>query len=154
MLTKEKPVQGIGIYAEFRKPGQTMQILITPDAYSNAGRLAPMGFVRRIVTPHTPKKQWQVSPLRNAEFHDLAERIDAGFTIADSEKEKFAETRMRHATSYFDNVLAQGWTMEKKPILIEMSRYDADDILASKTPNKMLYRVHISRKALDFPSLV
>jgi len=151
MLTKEKPVQGIGVYAEFRKPGQVMQILITPDAYSNTGRLAPMGFVRRIVTPHTPKKQWQVSPLRSAELNELVEN---GKTISDTEKEGFAELRMRHATSYFDNVLAQGWTLEKKPILIEMSRFDADDILAGKTPNKMLYRVHISRKALDFPSLV
>ncbi len=37
MLDATKEVQGIALYAEFRKPGAMMQIFITPDGYSTDG---------------------------------------------------------------------------------------------------------------------
>jgi len=151
MLDKEKKVQGISVYAEFRKPGQVMQMLITPDAYTTSGHLIPMSFVRRIVTAHTPKKQWKASSLRDPQVKEMAE---AGQTLADTDKDAFTENRMRYATTYFENLLTQGWVIEQKPILIEMSQHDADDIAKGKTPNKMLHRVKISREALGFPELV
>jgi hypothetical protein len=149
MLDKEKKVQGIAIYAEFRKPGETMQIVITPDAYTTSGSLIPMTMVRRIVTKITPKKQWKITSF----IDNLSEMVSKGELVADSDKETFTETRMRYATSYFDLVINQGWELEKKPILLETSRHDADDLAKGKTPNKLLYRAHISRKALGFPEL-
>ena len=149
MLDKEKKVQGIAIYAEFRKAGETMQIVITPDAYTTSGSLIPMTMVRRIVTKITPKKQWKITSFRD----NLSEMVSKGELVADSDKETFTETRMRYATSYFDLVINQGWELEKKPILLETSRHDADDLAKGKTPNKLLYRAHISRKALGFPEL-
>jgi hypothetical protein len=151
MLDKEKAVQGVGIYAEFRKVGQTLQMFITPDAYTTSGRLAPMTLWRRVVTPITPKKQWSGSKLshREVKIEDLVENKQ---TIADDQKEMFVDNRMRHATSLFDSLLNQGWALEKKPIAIEISRFDADEIIQNKTPNKALYRVKISRTALGFPA--
>ena len=149
MLNKEAKVQGIAIYAEFRKPGETMQLLLTPDAYTTTGELMPMNLVRRVVTPETPKKQWRNSVLQNAPLREL---IDNGVTtIADSQKDEFAEKRMRHALNYFDRIVAGGWVIEQKPILLEMSKHDADDLSKGKTPNKLIYRVGISRRALGFP---
>ena len=149
MLDKEKKVQGIAIYAEFRKPGETMQIVITPDAYTTSGSLIPMTMVRRIVTKITPKKQWKITSFRD----NLSEMVSKGELVADSDKETFTETRMRYATSYFDLVINQGWELEQKPILLETSRHDADDLAKGKTPNKLLDRAHISRKALGFHEL-
>lgn len=150
MLDKEKKVQGIAVYAEFRRSGQTMQLIVTPDAYTTTGELIPMTLVRRVVTKDTPKKQWKISVLRGVE---LTELINAGTTITDMEKSEFTERRMRHGLHFFDD-LTRGWTVEQKPILVEVSRHDADDLAKGKTPNKIIYRVHISRKALGFPELV
>ena len=151
MLDKEKKVQGVAVYAEFRKPGQVMQILVTPDAYNSSGSLVPMAFHRRIVTPATPKRQWRNTSITSREVKDL---IDNNQVLPDSDKDAFTENRMRYTTSYFDTILSNGWSMEKTPILTEISCHDADDIGKSKTPNKVLYRIHISRKALGFPELV
>ena len=151
MLDKEKKVQGVAVYAEFRKPGQVMQILVTPDAYNTSGSLVPMSFHRRIITPATPKKQWRTTSINSKEVKDL---IDNNQVLPDSAKDDFTENRMRYTTSYFDQVISQGWAMDKTPILTEISRLDADDIGKSKTPNKVIYRIHISRKALAFPELV
>ena len=151
MLDKEKKVQGVAVYAEFRKPGQVMQILVTPDAYNTSGSLVPMAFHRRIVTPDSPKRQWRTTPITSKEVKVL---VESNALLPDSDKDVFTETRLRYATSYFDTILSNGWAMEKTPILTEISRHDADDIGKSKTPNKVLYRIHISRKALGFPELV
>lgn len=151
MLDKEKAVQGVGVYAEFRKVGQTLQMLITPDAYTTSGRLAPMTIWRRVVTPATPKKQWSGSRLNHREIK-VEDLVDNKQTISDADKDAFVENRMRHATSLFDSLLNQGWALEKKPIAIEISRFDADEIIQNKTPNKALYRVKISRTALGYPA--
>ena len=151
MLDKEKKVQGVAVYAEFRKPGQVMQILLTPDAYNTSGSLVPMAFHRRIVTPDSPKKQWRTTPITSKEVKVL---VESTALLPDSDKDTFTENRMRYTTSYFDTLLTNGWVMEKTPILTEISRHDADDIGKSKTPNKVIYRIHISRKALGFPELV
>lgn len=149
MLDKEAKVQGVGIYAEFVKPGATYQVLLTPDCYTHAGTLVPMALNRRIVTPLTPKKQWKQTMLR----YDMINQLVAnGETLGDDKFSTFTEERMRYALPLFYQLLAEGWTLRNKPILIEVSRYDADDIAKSKTPNKALYRVHISRKAQGFPA--
>ena len=151
MLDKEKKVQGIAVYAEFRRAGQTMQLIVTPDAYTTTGNLVPMTLIRRVVTKDTPKKQWKSAVLRGV---DVAEMLDKKITITDLEKAEFTERRMRHSIHFFDQIVSQGWTIEQKPILVEVSRHDADDLIKGKTPNKIIYRVHISRKALGFPELV
>ena len=150
MLNKEAKVQGVAIYAEFRRAGETMQIVLTPDAYTTTGDLVPMTLVRRVVTPETPKKQWRNTGLGAT---PLKEVLDKGVTpavIPDDSKEIFTENRMRHATHYFDRITEGGWAIEQKPILLEMSKHDADDLSKGKTPNKLIYRMNISRKALGF----
>lgn len=141
MLDKDKKVQGIAVYSEFIREGQTMQLIITPDAYTTDGRLMPMTIVRRVVTNITPKAQWKI--ISNGS-------IDATTEISDFEKATFMEGRSRNIARIFDDLIRQNWKIENRPILIEMSRHDADDISKSKTPNKIIYRIHISRKALGF----
>jgi len=150
MLDKEKKVQGVAVYAEFRKSGQTMQLLITPDAYTNAGTLVPMALHRRVVTPITPKKQWKSTSFRNTQVKELVES-GTGATLGDDSISAFTDERVRYGLPYFDEILSGGWTLENKPILTEVSRHDTDDLAKGKTPNKVLYRIHISRKALGFP---
>jgi len=71
MLDNTKDVQGVGVYAEFRKPGATMQIIITPDGYTTDGKEVPANLFRRVVTPASPKKQWRNSPIPNHAITEL-----------------------------------------------------------------------------------
>lgn len=148
MLDKEAKVQGVAVYAEFVRAGETTQMLITPDCYTNVGTLTPMAIHRRVVTPTSLKKQWRNNSLRHEQIKDL---VSAGNTLADNEVVDFTENRMRYAFSFFDEMLRHGWTIRKEPILIEVSKFDADDLAKGTTPSRVLYRVGISRKALGFP---
>lgn len=147
MLDKEKEVQGIAIYAEFRKPGATMQIFITPDGYTPEGKEVPMALFRRVITTYAPKKQWRNSNLRWKAIEELN-----GAQVLNHQKEEFASLRMLFATQLFDSILNNEWILEKHPILIETSRKDLEDVRSHKTPNKLMYRINQSRDALGFPA--
>jgi hypothetical protein len=147
MLDATKDVQGVSLYAEFRKTGAMMQILITPDGYANDGREVPASLYRRVTTPLTPKKQWRSSNLSWRTITDLA-----GQPIADDKKEQFTETRMSFATQLFDGIKNGGWVLTKDLLFIETSKKDLDDVKLSKTPNKLMYRINQTRDALGFPA--
>ena len=147
MLDATKDVQGIALYAEFRKPGAMMQILITPDGYANDGKEVPASLYRRVTTPLTPKKQWRSSNLSWRAVSDLN-----GEALANDNKEKFVETRMSFATQLFDGIKNGGWILTNETLFIETSKKDLDDVKLSKTPNKMLYRINQTRTALGFPA--
>lgn len=152
MLDLEKDVQGVALYAEFRKPGATMQLIITPDGYNEEGKQVPAALYRRVVTPDTPKKQWRSSKLRVTS--KMRECADNGTTLADDERERIAEKRFSFAEQLFDGVISGGWSLEKEPLFIEASKKDMTDVRHGKTPNKMLYRINQTRKAQGFPESV
>jgi hypothetical protein len=147
MLDATKDVQGIALYAEFRKPGAMMQIIITPDGYAADGKEVPASLWRRVTTPLTPKKQWRNSALSWRAISDLN-----GEQLANAMKETFTENRMSFATQLFDGIKNGGWEITKEPILIETSKKDLEDVRQSKTPNKMLYRINQTKTALGFPA--
>jgi len=148
MLDKEAKVQGVAVYAEFVRAGETTQMLITPDCFTNAGTLTPMAIHRRVITPVSLKKQWRNNSLRHEQIKDL---VATEQQLSDEQVSDFTENRMRYAFSFFDEMLRHGWTIRQEPILIEVSKYDADDLAKGNTPSRVLYRVGISRKALGFP---
>ena len=149
MLDKEAKVQGVGVYAEFTKPGATYQLFFTPDCYTHSGTLISMALHSRIITKITPKKQWKQSTLRSSTIKSM---VEEGKELLDFGVSSFTEERMRFSFSLFNYLLSEGWSLRNKPLMVEISRYDADDIAKSKTPNKAIYRIHISRKAQGFPA--
>lgn len=149
MLDTESKVQGIGVYAEFTQPGQTMQMFVTPDAYTSKGGLAPMSLHRRIITSDSTKKGWKRIALYSPEVLGL---VASGGQLKDSGIERVIGDRMKYAIMLFEEMLNKGWTTVKNPFVFEVSSYDADDISADKTPNKILYRVYLVRAALGYPT--
>ena len=145
MLDATKDVQGIALYAEFRKPGAMMQILITPDGYANNGKEVPASLWRRVTTPLTPKKQWRSSNLSWRAVSELN-----GEALANDNKNSFVENRMSFAIQLFDGIKNGGWILTNETLFIETSKKDLDDVQSSKTPNKMLYRINQTRTALGF----
>ena len=142
MLDKDKEVQGVAVYAEFARMGATTQIIITPEGYTSGGVKVPASIIRRTVTETTPKKQWKFSRLASSDLR----------VHSDDDKAAYANDRMKYAATLFDQLLSGSWSLVKKPVLIEASKKDYDDIHISKTPTKMIYRISQSRVALDFPA--
>lgn len=147
MLDATKDVQGIALYAEFRKPGAMMQIMLTPDGYAVDGKMVAASLYRRVITPTTPKKQWRNSKLSIKSIEALA-----GAPLDTDKKDEFANNRLEFAVQLFDGIKNGGWTMTKEPLFIETSKKDLDDVRAEKTPNKLLYRVNLTRDAQGFPA--
>mgnify|MGYP006099476083 CR=1 FL=1 len=154
MLDLDKEVQGVALYAEFRKPGATMQLIVTPDGYNEEGKDVPAHIYRRVVTPHTPKKQWRSSSLRITSKMTYCK--ESRNPLPDADKNRVAEKRFAMAEQLFDSLLFEtgGWSIQSQPLFIETSKKDMTDIRQGKTPNKMLYRINQTRKAQGFPESV
>jgi hypothetical protein len=108
-----------------------------------------MALHSRVITPVSPKKQWRTTTLRHESVKGL---LDEGRQIPEESVSEFTEQRMRYGLAMFDELIKHGWKIRQKPILTEISRFDADDIAKGNTPNKVLYRINISRKSLGFPA--
>lgn len=147
MLEATKEVQGVSLYAEFRKPGAMMQIIITPDGYNTEGKQVPAALWRRVVTPATPKKQWRSSNLSWKAITDLASE-----PLASEKRDEFADSRLSFATQLFDGIRSGGWTLMKETLFIETSKKDLDDVAQSKSPNKLIYRINQTRDSQGFPA--
>jgi hypothetical protein len=147
MLDKTKDVQGVALYAEFRKPGAMMQIILTPDGYNTEGKEVPAAVWRRVVTPSTPKKQWRSSNLSWKSVADLN-----GDGLPSAKKEEFTETRLSFASQLFDGIRNGGWTLMKESLFIEASKKDLDDVALGKSPNKLIYRINQTRDSQGFPA--
>jgi hypothetical protein len=147
MLEKEKEVQGVAVYAEWTKTDSLLQIIITPDGYTESDEFVQASMYRRIITTENPKKQWRASSLG----FDKHDEYSALLPLLDTETSGYAETRMNKTTQWFDKMLIGGWEIVKEPLLIEVSKKDMDDIRLGKTPSKFMYRVDLVRKTLDFP---
>lgn len=140
MQDTSKAVQGIAVYAEFAKNNATTQIIITPDGYGPNEKIVRMNIVRRTVTTDNPRKQWRFSMVPNSK------------SVSPEDKVAYAEDRMQYASTLFDQLIAGGWQMMGKPILLETSRDDLENVRNGKTPTKMIYRINQSRSASGYPA--
>lgn len=147
MLDKTRDVQGIALYAEFRKPGAMLQLFITPDGYALDDKEVPATLWRRVLTPATPKKQWRNSSISMKALTELN-----GEALPNEKREEFTERRMSFATQLFDSLKSGGWSLTKDALFIETSKKDLEDVKQSKTPNKLLYRINQTRDAQGFPA--
>lgn len=147
MLDKDKPIQGVSVYAEFAKPGYRTEIFITPDGFSNEGKVVPAKIFSRITSADKPKKVWQQYTVQLAE--DMAK---VGETLLDEAlRSEYVDKRLTHLENVFAGLVANEWQLTKEPVLIETSKNDLSEIAESKTPTKVIYRINQSRKALGFP---
>jgi hypothetical protein len=143
-MDNEKDVQGVAVYAEFRKgTSGTAQIIVIPDGYDNAGKLHGLTIARRVVSQDSPKKPWRFTTL---------DAVAEGDVIADDDREEFAERRMAIPSTLLDQYLNGGWALVGDPLLIESSKKDMDSIAVGKTPTKMIYRITQSRTAAGYPA--
>ena len=144
-MEQTKEVQGVALYAEFSKSNATLMFIVTPDGFSQQGYEVRASLYRRVVTDYSPRKQWRNSSLSAIDF---AKPLRAGDEFR---RKRLAEERLSTVQQLFEIIGANGWTLIKQPIFVEVSQKDLDEIREHKTPSKIIYRINQTRKALGFP---
>lgn len=145
MADKDKVV-GKALYAEFRSGSQTYQMIITPDGLTTDGRNVPSTIYRRQVSAMKPRRAWKTYALPKLQQEPTGVYNSMTEEMALSQ----ASSRLTYIESSFNRMEGYGYKLYMKPLIIEVSQADLDDIRASKTPYKILGRVTRVRKALGF----
>lgn len=153
-MDKKSHVQGLALYLEYEKPYDTgfyvQQVLITPDGFNSAGALVQSHVFRRRMRPGEGKKQWKVTATSDKLMVDslsgAVEELD--FSVVG----KKAYMRMEYTTPLFDAITSQHFTLRLKPLVMEVSQIDLDDITRGKTPYKLMYRMQQCRLKAGFPA--
>lgn len=150
MLDKDKPVQGYALYAEFRKGGNTNQMIFLPDFHTTGGRLMQGRLMYRTVSADSPKKQWQHRTVFTKAVQDLYDAPRN--TGAEESRKKRGAQRVEHVETFLMQMLSGAWTLVGAPLTIEVSHADADAIDSGKTPTKFIYRLGQCRAAAGYPA--
>lgn len=145
MADKDKVV-GRALYAEFRSGSQTYQMIITPDGLTADGRNVPSTIYRRQVSAMKPRRAWKTYALPKLQQEPTGVYTSMTEELALSQ----ASSRLTYIESSFSRMEGYGYKLYMKPLIIEVSQADLDDIRASKTPYKILGRITRVRKALGF----
>ena len=143
MLDREKRVQGYATYFEFAKPNGTIQLVLFPDAYSSSGHMTPAHAYWRQVDTWKPKRQWK--------RHRLATTVQ-DLVSDETQLLILANEKLLSLTFLLKPVFASGYQLVGKPLVVEISSKDIDDINERKTPTKVIHRVQQSRIASGFPA--
>jgi hypothetical protein len=162
MLDPTKDVQGIAMYAQWKKSGNMLQVLVTPDGYgTESEKLVPATIYRRVTSTYQPKRQWRgssVQSLTSGYWTDPENPMMEGnpydpLTETDDREvqEKVAEARLAWYARMLDMIVTQDWEMVGEPLFVETSKKDIDDIRVDKTPSKLMYRVNQLREVRGFP---
>lgn len=141
-------VVGKALYLEFRRAGETNQVIITPEAINAAGKYVPITTYRRRISSSNPRKTWkQMSTVFRSEIDPSTNKLvalgreHALATVAD---------RISYTDNLFNQLVTSGWSVYKQPIVVEVTQDDLEDIRLSKTPYKILGRITRCRRALNF----
>lgn len=148
MLDRESRVQGYATYFEFARANYTIQIVIIPDAYSSTGHLAPAFAYWRQVDSGKPKRQWKQHRLVGLS----PEVVNGSVPLDEAKITEIANARALSLNFLFDPIQKRGFELVNKPLVVQISSKDIDDVNARKTPNKVIHRVQQSRIASGFPA--
>ena len=142
-------IVGKGLYLEFTYPESTAitQILFTPEGKNSQGKYVQFAMLSRTVSENSPRKQWRVN------FCGTSNEA----TLGDLTTLTNPETAVEGMTSRFNKALERmvtanpAMTLRKKPIVIEITSLDLDEVADFKPPTPALRRLQKARVSLDFP---
>ena len=141
-------VVGKALYLEFRRDGETNQVIITPEAINAAGKYVPITTYRRRVSAASPRKTWkQMSTVFKSEVDPMTNKLVA---LGREHALATVPDRISYTDNLFTQLINSGWALYKQPIAVETTIEDLEDIRLSKTPYKILGRITRCRRALNF----
>ncbi len=149
-------VSGKALYLELVNGDYTAQVLVVPEGITSTGNKQPLALLRRTVSKWSPRKTWQQD---NAYTYQTELQTK---TVADGATSKFEQMDSEDAMAValesllnthnlLDYLIPKEWTLRAKPIALEVSVADIDDLNSYNTPAALMRRLTRSRKAAGFP---
>lgn len=143
-----KEYAGRALYLELRRDTDVSQVILTPQMYNPTrdSNLKPY-IISRSLRPDTQRKGWRYSSGPRLNFiSKTGEDIAAGITQVTNQ--------LKWAAPLISGYVAGGWKIVNKPIVVEVSTEDIDDIYAKKTPTALVRRILKARGEAGFPQSV
>ena len=145
-MSEETKSVGTAVYLELeRNEGRTVyQLFFTPQGVSKLGKNVPPMIMYRQLTFSRNKTKWaiqsvQLRPVGADVYEDATKALE------------LADKTVNDHMYLLRQMSTQGYKLRKKVIHVAVTASDLDEMLASKTPYKILGRMERSRKVLGFP---
>jgi hypothetical protein len=145
-------IAGHAVYLEFQRGSATVQVLLTPEALTEAFQHVPPAMYRRQISISSPRSTWRNSALAPTADFD----VSTGLLKSKNTDINQADLPSRVGVQMFDTsklvhqLTVQEYKLNKQAVVVEVSVADMSDIRMGKTPYKVLNRITKSRKALGF----
>jgi hypothetical protein len=140
-------VIGKALYLEMRNGLHTMQLIMTPEGFNTTNKLVPMTIYRRRISKVQPRKTWKQISAHTAPECDASGKI-AQYSL--EQATLVVKDKLSFTDSIFNQLVMQGWSLHGKPIVVEVTPEDMDDVRMGKTPYKILGRITRCRRVLGF----
>jgi hypothetical protein len=151
-----KDSAGKALYLEFRKGSYTSQVIFTPAVVGIDNKLVASRVMRRVISTSHPRKTWSIFKALGehvANPESTIERDSDGVLIQKSEtsvKDFFVANLSYNSIHTIRDFTRLGWTLFKKPIVVEVSHLEISELSSGKTPNSLVRRVLRARTGLGW----
>jgi hypothetical protein len=151
-----KDSAGKALYLEFHKGSYTSQVIFVPAAVGLDNKVITSRVMRRVISTSHPRKTWSIfkalgEHVSNPELN--LERDSDGVLIKRSEtpnKDFFVENLSYNFVHTIRDFTRSGWSLFKKPIVVEVSYLEISELSNDKTPNSLVRRVLRTRTGLGW----
>lgn len=151
-------VRGLGLYLELVPTKgsmvgkKTTQILFTPEGIDEKGNYVKFAMFSRTVSDWSPRKQWRAT----FSLQNNNEAVLTGLPIPEESLEVLTESMVSRFRKSLENYLASNVDEEMvlrggKPIVLEITSLDLDEVSNYKAPAPALRRLQKVRLALGLP---
>lgn len=154
-------IVGKGLYLEFIPSNEdatsvaskVLQVLFTPEGFDEAGNYTQFAMCSRTIADYSPRKQWRVSKAGVNNKETLMSGLPMNSANAQEQGLKMIEmfTKTIEKSVFASADSTPVWKLRGKPIAVEITSFDLNEINQFTAPNPALRRIQKCRVALDFP---
>jgi hypothetical protein len=151
-----KDSAGKALYLELHKGSYTTQVIFIPAVVGLDSKVVTSRIMRRVISTSHPRKTWSIFKALGehvASPEATLQRDSDGVFIKRSEtpnKEFFVENLSYNCVHVIRDFTRAGWSLFKKPIVVEVSYLEISELANSKTPNSLVRRVLRARTGLGW----
>jgi hypothetical protein len=151
-----KDSAGKALYLELHKGSYTAQIIFTPAVVGLDNKVTASRVMRRVISTSHPRKTWSIFRAlgENVASPEVnLERDSDGVFLKREEttnKDFFVGNLSYNSVHVIRDFTRTGWSLFKKPIVVEVSYLEISELSSSKTPNSLVRRVLRTRTGLGW----
>ena len=135
---------GTALYIEMRRGVETSQVIISPQIFNPVlDKTQKSTVITRQISAENPKRSWRYYELKKTPIIEKTDDVER--TIAN------ISPLVEEISPFLVGYVSGGWKVLEKPIAVEMSTADFDELAQNKTPAALLRRLTRARSEAGYP---